>query len=316
MIEILFLLIGLIVLAKSASWFIDGATLIGRLTGLSDVFIGLTVFAIGTSLPELAVNVTASLNGLHELPLGNVLGSNIANLLFVLGVAAIIRTVPVRWETVRIGLPLNLLAILLVAVLAHERFGIFRSTVGLSRLDGVILLAGFPVYAYFALSLAHHAPPGGRTVGRRRLLLAVLATATALIGLIVSAQWIVRGATSIVTLFGLSEHIVGLSIVALGTSLPELATTVAALLKRQHELVVGNIIGSNLVNVFFVLGISATMNPLPVSPSQFIDIAAVALATAFVWFLLSVRKKPALTRQFGIFFVALYGLYQLWRIRG
>ncbi len=309
MIEIILLVVGFVVIAKSANWFIEAAMQISRITGLSQVFIGLTIFAIGTSAPELAVNLTSVSKNLLELPLGNILGSNIANLLLVLGVAALIRTVPIKRDTLRIGFPLNLLAILLVAVLASGRAAFPLIINNLSRLDGLMLLGGLSAYIYYALTMAKRTRSKHGALNKKQLLFSILTFVVSLAGLIAGANWIVRGATFLSHVFNLSEHFIGLSIVALGTSLPELAATVAGLLKGRTELVIGNIVGSNLINIFLVLGLTALMHPLPIQISQFYDMAAVALSTILVWLLIMFRKPRALSRMGGIICILSYAAY-------
>ncbi|MBU1908117.1 calcium/sodium antiporter [Patescibacteria group bacterium] len=314
MLDILLLFIGFIVLAKCSDWFIENATIVGQRFGLSQVFLGLTVVAIGTSAPELSVNLLATAKNLHELPIGNILGSNLTNILLVLGIAALIHPVKVLKNTVKIGLPISLLSILLVATLAQDKLLLNSSTFEFSRLDGIVLLACLPLYAYFAYKTIKPEHPNKQPISNRRLWLSILGIVISIFGLVISADWIVRGALTIVSYIGLREHLVGFTIVALGTSLPELATTITAMLKRKNELVVGTVVGSNLINIFLVLGLSALLNPFQIGPKQFYDIVAVAAATGVVILYLTFKKDYVIRRQWGWTFIMLYLIYQCWRI--
>lgn len=305
MMPLALLVVGCLVVVKSAEWLIGNARTLGKRFGLSDLFLGLTVVAIGTSAPELAVNVISGLKQLPGLQVGNILGSNLANLLLILGIAAASRKIAIHPAVVRIGLPLNIIASSFVVVLVIERLTPFGGMRELSRGDGLLLLFGFPLYAFYTLNVAR-VVNAGENLPRRDLGRAIAGLAAGIIGLAVGADWIVQGATGIARAIGVSEHVIGFTAVAIGTSLPELAITLTGLLKRTPQLVVGNLVGSNLFNTFLILGVSAVMRPLPFDRIQLEDAVAVAAATAIVWMSIAVLRHPVISRPHGLTFIVLY----------
>ncbi|OGL74042.1 hypothetical protein A3E39_02635 [Candidatus Uhrbacteria bacterium RIFCSPHIGHO2_12_FULL_60_25] len=307
--SLLLLVAGIFVLAKSAGWLIDGALIIGRRYRLSPLFLGLTIVAAGTSAPEFAVNITAAARGLTGLSVGNVLGSNIANILLVLGIGALIYPIHVIRATVRIGIPLTLFATVFVLLLGQEHWGDPAAFQGIARLEGVMLLFGFPLYAFYEYGIGREARVSTESRLQDGFSLALIAVLAGIIGLAVSANLIVNAAGSIIARFNLSQELVGITLVAIGTSLPELATTVTAVMKRNHQLVVGNIIGSNLFNLLAVLGVSSIVNPLPFDNAQFEDLIFVGAASFVLWLVLAVQPRPALRRLHGVMFLVLYVTY-------
>lgn len=308
--------VGLLLLIKGADFLVEGAASIARSQNISDLVIGLTVVAFGTSTPELFVNIVASAKGNSAIAIGNVLGSNIANIFLILGVSAIIYPLAVSKGTVWKEIPFSLLAAIVLLFMANDQIIDNAGASGLTRIDGLVLLSFFTIFIYYTYSIATRVEgmeahvPAKQHHWLRSLLLVI----SGLVGLIIGSKWVVDGAIELATKLGMSESLVGLTIVAVGTSLPELATSAVAAYKKNVEIAVGNVIGSSIFNIFFVLGISATIKPLPFQTKNNIDIGAVVLASLMLFFFMFSGKKRSLDRWEGIVFLLLYAAYILFLI--
>ena len=303
--------IGFIFLIKGADLLVDGAASIARRLKVSDLVIGLTVVAFGTSTPELFVNIIASSKGNTDIAIGNVLGSNIANIFLILGVSSVIYPLAVTKGTVWKEIPFSLLAAIVLLFAANDQILDRAGASVLTRIDGLIFLCFFVIFIYYTFSIAlrvegldAHVP--AREHGWLRSLLFVI---VGLAGLTVGGKWIVDGAIALATQLGMSESLIGLTIVAVGTSLPELATSAVAAYKKNAEIAVGNVVGSNIFNIFFVLGISAGIRPLPFQTKNNIDIGVVILSSLMLFFFMFTGKKRALDRWEGIVFLLFYAGY-------
>jgi cation:H+ antiporter len=288
--------------------YIEGASSIARRYNVSDLAIGLTVVAFGTSTPELFVNIIASVKGNTGIAIGNVLGSNISNILLILGVSALICPLTVGPGTVWKEIPLSLLAVVVLAIVANDHLLDHRGFSEISRTDGLVFLSFFAIFMYYSVGIAKkiegmddHVPAQEHGMLKSTLLLF-----GGLIGLALGGQWIVDGAVTMASKFGMSQSLVGLTIVAVGTSLPELATSAMAAYKKNVEIAVGNVVGSNIFNIFFVLGISSTIKPLPFEPRSSIDIGVVILASLLLFACMFTGKKRSLDRWEGAIFLILY----------
>ena len=310
---VLILAIGFVLLIKGADWLVDGARSLARSLGVSHLVIGLTVVAFGTSFPELFVNISASIHNNPAIAIGNILGSNIANIFLILGICALICPLKVASSTTWKEIPFTLLAAVLVLLLVQdERWG--GGSPALGKIDGMILLVFFGGFLYYIFHLAkanRREEPGQRcdlppTVGRILLGLA---------GLIAGGELVVRGAVQLAARFGLSESLVGLTIVAVGTSLPELATSAVAAYKKHSDIAVGNIVGSNIFNIFFILGISAVIRPLPFQAENQVDTLVTIAASLVLFLCLFVGIKRVLGRREGVLFLVLYAAYIAFLIR-
>lgn len=313
MIHVLILAIGFVLLIKGAGWLVDGASALARSLGISHLVIGLTVVAFGTSFPELFVNISASAHNNPAIAIGNILGSNIANILLILGICAMIYPLKVASSTTWKEIPFTLLAAVLVLLLVQDERWRGGSPV-LGRTDGMILLVFFGFFLYYIFHLAkadRREEPGQRcdlppTIGRILLGLA---------GLVAGGELVVRGAVQLAARFGLSESLVGLTIVAVGTSLPELATSAVAAYKKHSDIAVGNIVGSNIFNIFFILGISAVIRPLPFHAENQVDTLVTIAASLVLFLCLFVGIKRVLGRWEGVLFLVLYAAYIVFLIR-
>ena len=311
MYKIVLLIIGFFVLLKSAGLLVDGAKSLARKLNVSDLVIGLTVIAFGTSLPELSVNIIASINGNTDIAIGNVLGSNIANILLILGISAIIFPLSVTKGMVWKEIPLALVAAVLVGLMINDTWMVSSDISSLTRVDGIILLAFFAAFLYYISRMAGESKDvicgdTPKESGFTRIFLTIVA---GLIGVWIGSIWVVEGAVYVATVLGLSQSFIGLTIVALGTSLPELATSAVAAFKKNPDIAVGNIVGSNIFNIFFILGISSLIRPLPFFPGINADIGVVIFASLLLFFSMFTGKKRMIDRWEGAVFLIFYMCY-------
>ena len=302
------LVIGFILLIKGANFLVDGASSIGKRLNISELVIGLTVVAFGTSTPELFVNIFASIKGNTDIAIGNVLGSNIANIFLILGISALIFPLAVGKGTVWKEIPLSLLAALLLGAMASDRLIDKSDTSALTRIDGLVFLAFFIIFMYYSFGIAKRIDGIDSHLPQKQhgLLKSLLLIVGGLVGLVVGGNLIVSGAVHIASSLGVSQSLIGLTIVAVGTSLPELATSAVAAYKRNVEIAVGNVIGSNIFNIFFVLGLSSIIKPLPFHPSSNVDIGTVILASLLLFLWMFTGKRRSIDRWEGIIFLVLY----------
>ena len=302
---------GFVLLIKGAYVLVDGASAMARRLHVSDLVIGLTVVAFGTSTPELFVNVIASAKGNAGLAIGNILGSNIANILLILGVASVIYPLKVTKGTVWKEIPFSLLAALVLGIMVNDQLIDQKKCSALSRIDGLIFLSFFSIFIYYSYSIAGaiegvtQRVQGEETSTAKSLFL----VGAGLVALTLGGKWIVDGAVVIAKNFGMSESLIGLTIVAVGTSLPELATSAIAAHRRNAEIAVGNVVGSNIFNIFFVLGISSIIKPLPFNVKDNLDIGVVILASLLLFLFMFTGKKRSLDRWEGMVFLVLYAVY-------
>jgi len=308
--EYLLFVVGFALLLIGGDAVLRGALTLARRTGASEIAIGLTLVSIGTSLPEMLVNVIASFGGHSQLAIGNILGSNIANILLVLGISAIVRSLPIRDNTLFSEIPFSLTATVLVGFVANAHLFEDEGTMTLSRLDGAILLGFFLlflVYIYRIWGEQHvtEVPEVIRGGWAKSLALVVAGS----LGLGLGAHWVVNGALALSRLLGMSESFVGLTIVAGGTSLPELVTCAMAAYRGNTDLAVGNVIGSNIFNLLWGLGVSAVIRPLPFAIVSNTDLMAIIAASSLLVLATAAGKKYWIDRVEGLAFVALYVLY-------
>ena len=302
--------IGFFILIKGADLLVDGASSIAQKFRISPLVIGLTIVAFGTSAPELVVNIFASASGNAEIAIGNILGSNIANILLILGISAAIYPLASKRNTVWKEIPLCLLATLVLGAMANDILIDGAGLSILSRIDGFILIAFFVIFLYYTFGIAKVS--GGDSdieIKKYSLGKSTLFILLGLAGLVLGGQWIVDGAVKIAEYFGISQSLIGLTIVAVGTSLPELATSAIAAYKKQSDIAIGNVVGSNIFNIFWILGLSSTIRPLPFNPSANIDILMTIGATLILFLLMFVGKRNIIERWQGIFMVVLYFIY-------
>lgn len=302
-------LIGFVFLIKGADLLVDGAGSLAKRLGVSDLIIGLTIVSFGTSAPELTVNIIASFKGASEVGIGNILGSNIANILLILGVATMIYPLKIKRELTWKEIPLNFLAVFVLFVLANDVLLDGESHALLSRIDGLVLMSFFAIFLYYTAHLAFTEKTGIEKGPSRPLWLSLVMMLAGVVGLTYGGQWVVDGATTIARLLGLSESFIGLTIVAIGTSLPELATSAIAAYKQNTDIAVGNVVGSNIFNIFWVLGLSAVIRPLPVNTAINTDILVLMGATILLFIFSFTGGHHKITRGEGVQFLVAYAAY-------
>ncbi|KKU12244.1 MAG: Na+/Ca+ antiporter, CaCA family [Parcubacteria group bacterium GW2011_GWC2_45_7] len=313
LLAILFLGAGVGFLIYGARLLVDGAASLARRFGVSLLVIGLTVVAFGTSAPELIVNIFASLKGSADIAIGNVLGSNLANIFLMLGIAAMIYPLRVQLSTVWKEIPMSLLAVIAVGVMANDiLFDRARATV-ISRSEGIILLFFFIIFLYYTYGISKVEGEGApvKIFNPRR---SVVMVAGGLLMLFLGGKFMVDGAIAVARIWGVSEALIGFTIVAVGTSLPELAASAMAAYKRQADIAVGNIVGSNIFNIFFILGTSATIRAIPFSTILNVDLLFVVFATVLLFLAFFIGKRHILERWQGAGFVGIYIIYLIYAI--
>jgi cation:H+ antiporter len=316
MLIFILLLIGFVVLVRGADLLVDGAASLARQFGISTLVIGLTIVAFGTSAPELVVNVLASASGANDIAVGNVVGSNIVNIFLILGVSALIYPLRVTHTTVWKEIPFALLAMLVVFVKANDALLGGESMSTLNRADGLVLLAFFVIFMYYTFGIARSSSTDGIDAITsdlslsRSLLYIVLGT----IALVVGGRMIVNSAVALAMAAGVSQALIGLTVLAVGTSLPELATGIAASRKKQTDIAVGNVVGSNIFNIFMILGVSSVVRPIIFDPMLNFDIVVATIATVLIFVSMFIGRRHVLQRWQGGMFVALYLVYTVYLV--
>jgi cation:H+ antiporter len=317
MLPVILLLTGFLPLIFGAGLLVDGASAVARRLKVPAIVIGMTLVAFGTSMPELVVNLFASARGQDQLVVGNILGSNIFNIMMILGISSVIHRLPINRRTTWIEIPLAFTAALALWAAASDRLLDKAANNLLSRSDGILLLLFFAVFLGYLLSLLRQ-EPGKQVAGEAGGLGRAAAKALGgLLLLLAGGQLVVGSAEKVALLAGVSERIVALTVVAVGTSLPELVTSITATAKGEYDLAVGNVIGSNIFNIFFILGLSGVVRATRLASSFTIDFAACLLATLLTFVFVFTGKDRALERWEGVLlllgYLAYCALVFLWR---
>ncbi len=309
MFSYILLIIGFVLLIKGADWLVEGASAVAKRYGISSLVIGLTIVSFGTSAPELLVNLVASIQGNNELAIGNVLGSNLANILLVLGISAIVYPLKLATNTTWKEIPLSLLAVVIFGLMINDQLFDGRDFSLLSRVDGYILLAFFIIFIYYTFGISQVKGEEKDEVKSYKKSQSYIMIIGGMIGLSLGGKWVVDSSVDIATQLGVSEALIGLTVVALGTSLPELATSVMAAAKKKVDIAVGNIVGSNIFNILWILGVSAIVKPLELASQMNFDIIMVIAATFILFLFMFIGRRRILERWQGICFVCLYVSY-------
>ena len=315
--DILFLLGGMALILLGANGLTDGSSSVAKRFGISDLVIGLTIVAFGTSAPELMVSLVSSIKGSAQLAIGNVVGSNIFNILMIVGLTAVVMPIKVQKNTITNEIPLVLLSSLALVACASDI--VLDGGVGnvIGRGDGILLLLFFAIFMRYTFSIAKSSgEESGEQIKLMPIWKSLLFIVLGLAGLIVGGQLFVDGASGIARSLGVSESVIGLTLVAGGTSLPELATSVVAAVKKKPGIAIGNVIGSNLFNIFLVLGASATVSPLPLGNIGVSDMLMLVVSSVLFWAAGWFFKDKTITRIEGAIMVALYVGYIWWLISG
>ncbi len=300
------LLVGFIFLIKGADYFVEGSSSIARKFKISPMIIGLTIVAMGTSMPELSVSVTSSLIGQNDMSLANVVGSNMFNVLMVLGVSSLIMNLPIKKDSVKFDIPFLIgIGILLLLMLLDLKLGI---------LEGIILISIFAFYLWRTLKpmLKKKDKDTKENEENKSMFKMIALSLIGIIGIIIGGDMVVDNASKIAEMFGMSQNLIGLTIVAVGTSLPEFVTSVMAIKKGENEIAIGNVVGSNIFNILLILGVSSIVNPLMVDVVGLIDTLFMIASSVLLY--LFVRKNKNLNRYQGVVFILLYVGYIIYTI--
>ena len=312
--EIILMIVGLIILVKGADWLVMGASSIARKKQISNMVIGLTIVSFGTSLPELVINLVSSFNGNTEIAIGNVVGSNIANILLILGVSAIVYPLTIQRTTIVSEIPFSIVAALLVGFLANASL-FSEPRMEISSIDGFILIFFFIVFLIYIFKISKEeiaVVSDNKVLNSKKSTLMIIG---GLIGLIVGGKFTVDGAVYLAGFFGMSESFIGLTIVAIGTSLPELFTSAVAAYRREVDIAVGNVIGSNIFNIFWILGLSAIIKPLPFQTTGNIDILMIIFSSILIIVVLPLGRKGRIERWHGLVFLFCYIGYIIYLVQ-
>lgn len=308
--DIFFLILGLALILVGANALTDGASAIARRWGVSDLVIGLTVVAFGTSAPELVISIVSAVDGSAGLAIGNVVGSNIFNILVIVGVTAMIRPLKVDGGVLGKDIPMVILSALALLAIGNSEL-LDGAAAVVTRVDGILLLLFFAIFMRYTFSQAKKADAPADASPQKPMAMwkAIIWVAGGLAGLIYGGDCFVDGASGIARSMGVSDAVVGLTIVAAGTSLPELATSVAAALKGKPGIAIGNVIGSNIFNIFMVLGCSAVIRPLPFGSIGNVDLLVLTLACVLFWLFGRFFASRSISRTEGGLLTAMYVAY-------
>ena len=303
------LLLGFVFLIKGADLFVDGASALSKKMGIPSVIIGLTVVAFGTSLPEAAVSVTASLNGSSGISIGNVVGSNLFNLLVVAGSSAIFSAVAVNKQIIKKDFPFSIVSTFALLFLAYNIFTNPVSDMVLSSADGMVLLLFFAIFMFYTVKAALSSPADEdeNNVKDMPLWKQLLFIALGITAICLGGKFVVDSASDIARTFGLTEGLIGLTIAAVGTSLPELVTSIVAAKKGENDIAMGNVIGSNIFNILFVMGVASLIRPVAVDITSMYDIGILIISSLIIY-LFTLRKRE-ISRPLGITMVLAYFVY-------
>ncbi len=317
--HIIFFILGFVVLVKGADYLVSGSSSIAKKYGISNLVIGLTIVAFGTSMPELIVSTVAALRDSAGVAMGNIIGSNISNTLLILGISAMIYPLAVKKNTVSKEIPLSLLAVLAVWVMVNDGFIDGLGYNVLSRIDGLILVLFFIIFIYYTFGISKEKTGVLESLQQDKIKIytkfkTIWLIFLGLFGLFLGGQWIVNSAIYFATHFGLSEVLIGLTVVAIGTSLPELAASAVAAYRGHSDIAIGNVVGSNIFNMFWVLGISSMVKDIPFSTILNLDFVVLFLVTFLLLLLIFTGKKNVLDKREGGLLTGVYVCYMIFLV--
>lgn len=319
--DILFLLIGLALILAGANFLTDGSAALAQRFRVPEFIIGLTIVAVGTSTPELVVSVLSAIAGKSDVAIGNVVGSNIFNVFLILGVCALVRPLPLTAGNIRRDIPFGVGTSILLMILAADSLFRAGAVDRIGRLDGILMLVIYlllMVYTIRATGRTDAAPTGAEEGSARRpmagWLMAVMILG-GLAGLIFGGEMFLDNATALARRMGISESVIAITLVAGGTSLPELASSLVSLLKGKSDMALGNVIGSNIANILLILGLSATINPLTMGGITMVDLLVVLLSSVLLFLAAFTFRRRAVDRWEGALFLVIYALYIAYLVR-
>ena len=313
--DILLLIVGLGLILAGANFLTDGSAAVAQRLRVPEFIIGLTIVAIGTSTPELVVSVLSAIAGKSDVAIGNIVGSNIFNVFVILGICALIRPLPLTRSTIRRDIPIGMVVSLLLFVLASDALLHLGPTDRLGRGDGILMLILYVALMWYTIRAAgrtEEAPAEGTKAQMAPWLAAVMIVG-GLAGLVFGGELFLDSATALARQLGVSESVIAITLVAGGTSLPELASSVVSLVKGKADMALGNVIGSNIANILLILGLSATINPLTMGGITTTDLAVVILTSLLLFLTAFTFRRRAVDRWEGVIFLVIYALY-IWQL--
>lgn len=314
-IALILLVIGFAVLLLGADWLVKGASSLAKRFNVPEIVIGLTVVAFGTSTPELCVNIISNLKGATDICFGDPIGSNIFNILLVLGFTVLICPINVKRGTIWKEIPFSLLAAVIVMLLANDAWFHLGGVDRLSRWDSLIMLLVFGVFLLYTWQLTKKGEVEVSDVKVYSMLITIGAMIAGLGGLVLGGKIVVTQAVAIAESIGISQKIIGLTIVAAGTSLPELATSITAALKKHPDIAIGNVVGSNIFNILLILGTSSMIRPLPYKPSFNTDFYMLFIITTILFVFMFIHTRNRLNRWQGGGFILIYIIYVMFFLK-
>ena len=307
--DIIFLLLGLFAIIKGSNYLVDGSVSLAKFLKVPTLVIGLTVVAIATGIPEIAISITSSFKGSNEILLGNLLGSNMFNILFILGLLALIKPLYIKREIIIKNYLFALLSCFVLFIISYDVYFGDSSANIITRSEGILLLCFAGIFLYSTIRGAMNEKKM-KTKREKFTFKDVIKIIFGVILVGISADVIVESAINISASLGIGEHIIGLTIIAVGTNLPELVTSVVAVRKGEMDIAVGNLVGTNIFNLFLMLGLAATINPIVIDTLSFIDIIILAIVSFIVY--IFIQHKKDISRLEGIIMIVLYIIYILY----
>lgn len=312
--QIFILLAGLLLILFGANWLVDGSSSIAKRFGISEFVIGLTIVGIGTSTPEMVVSFLSSIQGKADMAIGNIVGSNIFNTMMILGVTAFISPLTITAGNLKKDIPLNIIVTVILIILGMNLTLFGHGADQLSRIDGAILLGIFAWYLWSSFKEDTPDAEGEEGIKEYSNAISILLVIVGLASLIIGGRLFVNSATELAKMFGVSDKFIAITVMAAGTSMPELATCVVAALKGRGQLALGNILGSNISNILLILGGSALINPLSFSGMTYVDLGAVLISAIFILASAYLFKKKSLDRFEGIILILMEVAYMWYLI--
>lgn len=311
---------GLVLAILGANWLVDGASSIAKRLKVSDLVIGLTIVSFGTSAPELIVSTLSTIDGNPDIAIGNVVGSNIFNVFVILGLSAVVYPISIQSNTVWKEIPLSLLAALVLLVSVNDFYFDGQSVSSLNRIDGFIHLSFFIIFLYYSFySARNNSDPEPTNTTEQTVVMplfkSVIMILGGLIGLFFGGKLLVEGAVEVAKIFEVDDSIIALTIVATGTSVPELATSVVAAYKRNSDIAIGNVVGSNIFNIFLILGVSSLIHPLPFNTVMNVDLFMVVLASVMMLIFTFIGSARRISRWEGVVLVMIYVCYVIYLLK-
>lgn len=311
-----YLILGLILIVAGANYLVDGSSFIARKFKISEFVVGLTIVGMGTSTPELVVSMISGIQSSGDMAIGNVVGSNIANIFLILGMTAMISPIGFSKTNIKLDIPICIATSILLLLLSFDAIFFGKDANIISRIDSLILLIGFITFMYYSFKVSNKDKSAQDTSevvevssAKSAMWIAILKIVAGLVGLILGGRLFVNSGSELAAGFGISEAFIGITVMAVGTSLPELAASVVAAMKKKGQMALGNIIGSNIFNILFILGSCAMVTPLTLGGITLVDMLVMIAAPLFILISAFTLKKKLLDRWEGLIFLAIYVVY-------